>query len=88
LAYGDVATADYLIGQKPDADEQRIARQQLRQMVDYAETTVCRRRVQLSYFGELLEGLCHHCDNCTNPPPVEDWTLEAQKFLSCVARCQ
>ena len=88
LAYGDVATADYLIGQKPDADEQRIARQQLRQMVDYAEATVCRRRVQLSYFGELLEGLCHHCDNCTNPPPVEDWTLEAQKFLSCVARCQ
>jgi len=88
LAYSDVATADYLISQKPDPDEQRIARQQLRQMVDYAETTVCRRRVQLSYFGELLEGLCHHCDNCTNPTPVEDWTLEAQKFLSCVARCQ
>lgn len=92
LAYGDVATADYLISQKPDEAEQRIARQQLRQMVDYAETTVCRRRVQLSYFGETLgehlEGLCHQCDNCTNPPPVEDWTVEAQKFLSCVARCQ
>lgn len=92
LAYGDVATAEYLIGQKPDEAEQRIARQQLRQMVDYAETTVCRRRVQLSYFGETLseypEGLCHQCDNCTNPTPVEDWTVEAQKFLSCVARCQ
>jgi ATP-dependent DNA helicase RecQ len=92
LAYGDVATAEYLISQKPDEAEQRIARQQLRQMVDYAETTVCRRRVQLSYFGETLgetlEGLCHQCDNCTNPPPVEDWTIEAQKFLSCVARCQ
>ena len=88
LAYGDVATAEYLISQKPDEAEQRIARQQLRQMIDYAETTVCRRRVQLSYFGEPLEGLCHQCDNCTNPPPVEDWTIEAQKFLSCVARCQ
>ncbi|MGB5971969.1 MAG: RQC domain-containing protein, partial [Nodosilinea sp.] len=88
MAYGDVATAEYLISQKPDADEQRIARQQLRQMVDYAETTVCRRRVQLSYFGEPIEGLCHQCDNCTNPPPIEDWTVEAQKFLSCVARCQ
>ena len=90
LAYGDVATAEYLISQKPDADEQRIARQQLRQMVDYAETTVCRRRVQLSYFGELdlLEGTCQQCDNCLNPPPIEDWTIEAQKFLSCVARCQ
>jgi ATP-dependent DNA helicase RecQ len=92
LAYGDVATADYLISQKTDENEQRIARQQLRQMVDYAETTVCRRRVQLSYFGEILsayaEGNCHQCDNCINPPPVEDWTVEAQKFLSCVARCQ
>lgn len=92
LAYGDVATGEYLISQKPDEAEQRIARQQLRQMVDYAETTVCRRRVQLSYFGETLgealEGLCHQCDNCTNPSPVEDWTVEAQKFLSCVARCQ
>ncbi|HSM83160.1 MAG TPA: DNA helicase RecQ [Nodosilinea sp.] len=88
MAYGDVATAEYLISQKPDEAEQRIARQQLRQMVDYAETTVCRRRVQLSYFGESTEGLCHQCDNCLNPPPVEDWTIEAQKFLSCVARCQ
>jgi len=88
LAYGDVATAEYLISQKPDETEQRIARQQLRQMVDYAESTVCRRQIQLSYFGETLAGLCHQCDNCTNPPPVEDWTIEAQKFLSCVARCQ
>lgn len=88
LAYGDVATAEYLISQKPDEDEQRIARQQLRQMVDYAESTVCRRQIQLSYFGETLAGLCHQCDNCTNPPPIEDWTIEAQKFLSCVARCQ
>ncbi|WP_035986459.1 DNA helicase RecQ [Leptolyngbya sp. KIOST-1] len=92
LAPGDIATAKYLISQKPDENEQRIAAQQLNQMVDYAETTVCRRRVQLSYFGEILgetmEGLCHQCDNCTNPPPIEDWTIEAQKFLSCVARCQ
>ncbi|MBE9136587.1 DNA helicase RecQ [Nodosilinea sp. LEGE 07088] len=88
LAYGDVATAEFLIGQKPNQDEQRIARQQLRQMVDYAEATVCRRRVQLSYFGEFLEGACQQCDNCINPPPLEDWTIEAQKFLSCVARCQ
>ncbi|MGF1568268.1 MAG: DNA helicase RecQ [Nodosilinea sp.] len=88
FAYGDVATVDYLINQKPSEDEQRIARQQLRQMVDYAESTVCRRRIQLSYFGEVLDDLCHRCDNCLNPPPLEDWTVEAQKFLSCVARCQ
>jgi ATP-dependent DNA helicase RecQ len=57
-------------------------------MIDYAESTVCRRQIQLSYFGETLNQACDRCDNCINPPPVEDWTIEAQKFLSCVARCQ
>jgi ATP-dependent DNA helicase RecQ len=36
----------------------------------------------------VLSQGCDRCDNCVNPPPVEDWTIEAQKFLSCVARCQ
>ena len=42
----------------------------------------------LSYFGESFPGDCKNCDNCLNPVPLEDWTIEAQKFLSCVARCQ
>ncbi|MDJ0708175.1 MAG: DNA helicase RecQ [Leptolyngbyaceae cyanobacterium MO_188.B28] len=88
FGYGDVATVDYLINQKPDPQEQRIARQQLRQMIDYAESTVCRRKIQLSYFGEEFPGQCNTCDNCVSPPPLEDWTIEAQKFLSCVARCR
>lgn len=87
-SYADVATVEYLIGQKSDEQEQRIARQQLRQMIDYCESTVCRRRIQLGYFGEMLEQPCQNCDNCLSPPPIEDWTIEAQKFLSCVARCR
>jgi len=88
FGYGDVGTVEYLISQKPDPQEQRVARQQLRQMLDYAEGTVCRRQIQLSYFGEGFTGPCEGCDNCLSPPPVEDWTVEAQKFLSCVARCR
>ncbi|MGG6297941.1 DNA helicase RecQ [Leptolyngbya sp. AN02str] len=88
FGYGDVKTVEYLIDQKPDPDEQRIARQQLRQVIDYAEGTDCRRRIQLSYFGEWFDGSCNTCDNCVNPQPLDDWTIEAQKFLSCVARCQ
>jgi ATP-dependent DNA helicase RecQ len=92
MGYGDVAASEYFIAQKPALEEQRIARQQLRQMVSYAESSVCRRRIQLSYFGESwgvsLEDRCDRCDNCLNPSPHQDWTLEAQKFLSCVARCQ
>ncbi|HEY9596798.1 MAG TPA: RecQ family ATP-dependent DNA helicase, partial [Cyanophyceae cyanobacterium] len=85
---GDIRTIEYLIDQKPDLKEQRVARQQLRQVLDYAEGTDCRRTIQLSYFGERFKGNCGNCDNCRNPKPVEDWTIEAQKFLSCVARCQ
>ncbi len=88
FSYGDIATVEYLIAQKPDLQEQRIARQQLHQVIDYAEGTDCRRRIQLGYFGESFVGNCGNCDNCLHPQPVEDWTTEAQKFLSCVARCQ
>lgn len=95
FSYGDVKSIDYLISQKVDPEtgapldtEQQIARQQLRQVLDYAEGTDCRRTIQLRYFGERFEGQCQNCDNCLNPKPVEDWTVEAQKFLSCVARCR
>lgn len=88
FSLGDLKKIDYLIKQKPDKTEQRIAQQQLRQVVDYAEGTNCRRTIILRYFGERYPGNCGKCDNCLNPKPIEDWTVEAQKFLSCVARCQ
>jgi len=90
---GDIKTVEFLIGQKVDPttgapleDEQRIAFQQLRRVINYAEATDCRRTIQLGYFGESFPGDCGNCDNCRYPKPVEDWTIEAQKFLSCVAR--
>jgi ATP-dependent DNA helicase RecQ len=90
---GDIRTVEFLISQKVDPttgapleDEQRIATQQLRRVINYAEATECRRIIQLGYFGEAFPGQCSNCDNCRYPKPVEDWTIEAQKFLSCVAR--
>jgi ATP-dependent DNA helicase RecQ len=97
LLYGreDIRTIEYLINQKLDPatgapleNEQRLAQQQLRRVIDYAEATECRRTVQLSYFGEDFGGNCQQCDNCCSPKPQVDWTVPAQKFLSCVARCQ
>ncbi len=85
---GDTRKIDYFIEQKEDPQEQRIAKQQLNRVVDYAEGLECRRTVLLSYFGEKFAGNCGRCDNCLNPKPIEDWTIEAQKFLSCVARCK
>lgn len=88
FSYGDIKTIEYLIDQKSDPKEQLIGRQQLRQVLDYAEGTDCRRTIQLSYFGERFGGNCGNCDNCCYPKPAQDWTIEAMKFLSCVARCK
>lgn len=95
FSYGDIRTVEFMIGNKIDPKtgdpleaEQKIARQQLRQIVDYAEGQDCRRTIQLGYFGESFPGNCGNCDCCLNPIPLEDWTVEAQKFLSCVARCE
>jgi ATP-dependent DNA helicase RecQ len=90
---GDIKTIEYLIAQKIDretglplADEQRIATQQLRRVINYAEATECRRIIQLGYFGESFPGNCSNCDNCKYPRPISDWTIESQKLLSCVYR--
>jgi ATP-dependent DNA helicase RecQ len=88
FGFGDLKKIEYLIEQKTEEKEQRIARQQLRQVINYAEGNDCRRTIILSYFGERFGGNCNGCDNCRHPKPIEDWTIEAQKFLSCVARCR
>ena len=85
---GDIRTAEFLIQQKADPstgepleEEQRIARQQLRQVLSYAEATECRRTVQLRYFGETFVGPCGACDNCCEPRTVQDCSTEARQFL-------
>jgi ATP-dependent DNA helicase RecQ len=85
---GDVVKQTRFIDEKSES-EARIAREQLRQMVHYAETRVCRRRTLLRYFGEERPNEpCNGCDNCLNPPETFDGTVAAQKFLSCILRVQ
>lgn len=88
FSFSDIKTIEWSINQKTDPQEQLISKQQLRQVIDYAEGTDCRRTIQLGYFGERFPGNCGNCDNCLYPKPVQDWTIEAMKFLSCVARCK
>src|SRR6266700_4042561 len=95
----DVVKQTHFIDEKSE-NEQRIAREQLRQMVHYAETRECRRATLLKYFGEewpanstavdghgpSLQVSCDGCDNCLTPRQTFDGTIPAQKFLSCVHR--
>ena len=85
--HGDRAKVEFMIGQKTDEQEQRIARQQLQQMVAYSESSACRRRVILGYFGETLQGEnCGNCDNCLSPSTTEDRTGDARKFLFTIVK--
>jgi len=83
---GDVVKQQGFIEEKTP-DEQQIAREQLRQIVHYAESSACRRAELLRYFGETFSTPhCGGCDNCLSPRATFDGTLAAQKFLSCVYR--
>ncbi len=85
---GDVMKQTRFIDEKSES-EARIAREQLRQMVHYAETRECRRTTLLRYFAEERpDEPCNGCDNCLNPPETFDGTIATQKFISCVLRIQ
>ncbi|MEM9220451.1 MAG: DNA helicase RecQ [Cyanobacteria bacterium P01_F01_bin.150] len=88
FSYGDINSIEWMIEQKPNPNEQKIAKHQLQQVIDYAEGMDCRQTILLRYFGETFVGNCDNCDRCKNPEPLEDWTIESQKLLSCVARCE
>ena len=82
----DRAKIEFFISQKAES-EQRVARTQLSHMQAFAETTLCRRRPLLDYFGEEYgEAGCGACDNCVDGVELVDLTVAAQKFLSCIYR--
>jgi ATP-dependent DNA helicase RecQ len=63
----DVQKMEKFILAKPLA-EQEIGRQLLAETVAYAESSVCRRKTLLHYFGESYDvDNCGNCDNCLNP---------------------
>ncbi len=63
----DLQKMEKIMQSKPMA-EQEIGRQLLAETVAYAESSVCRRRTLLHYFGEdYAETNCGNCDNCLHP---------------------
>ena len=65
-------------------EEMQMAK--LDRMKQFSDATSCRRKILLSYFGELLEKDCGDCDVCKNPPKFIDGTVIAQKALSTITR--
>jgi ATP-dependent DNA helicase RecQ len=83
----DVAKQLGFIEEITDDIEKRVAKAQLRRMIDYGETTGCRRAHLLEYFGETFgEPNCGGCDNCLTPRELFDASIPMQKLLSTVYR--
>tara|TARA_R110002072_G_scaffold282761_1_gene445812 strand:+ start:36334 stop:38511 length:2178 start_codon:yes stop_codon:yes gene_type:complete len=72
-AYKDIEKLEKFLQGKPVA-EQEIGRQLLNEMSSYAETSVCRRKMILHYFGEEFDAKnCNDlCDNCRHPKEKQE----------------
>jgi ATP-dependent DNA helicase RecQ len=75
-SYKDIRKLDKFMQGKPVA-EQEIGRQLLSEVVAYAESNRCRRRLLLNYFGEeYTQDNCGACDNCLHPKKMFDGRKE------------
>ena len=85
---GDRQKHLFFFEEKPPEERVRSI-EELDKLVDLAETSQCRRKTLLAYFGESYPlANCTTCDNCLSSQSVEkfDGTRLAQMFLSCVKR--
>jgi ATP-dependent DNA helicase RecQ len=84
LLYGlqDVVLLKQMVSQN-DERQNRIEQHKLDTMLAFCETTSCRRKSLLQYFGEQIAN-CGHCDTCLTPPETFDGTESAQKALSTI----
>ena len=76
----DLEKLEKFMQNKPVA-EQEIGKQLLQETASYAESTLCRRKLLLHYFGEEYnDDNCGNCDNCRNPKK----TVEAKEELTTI----
>lgn len=82
-SFSDVAALMNLAKQSSNAD---VETDKIRRMQQYAESSVCRRRILLSYFNERFDHDCGNCDVCMDPPERFDGTQLCQMAMSAIVR--
>ncbi|MBI4931137.1 MAG: DNA helicase RecQ [Bacteroidetes bacterium] len=80
----DIQKLEKFLKGKPVA-EQEINRQLIQEVVTYSESSVCRRKTLLHYFGEKYEEEnCGNCDNCTNPKKKFEGKDDVELLLDAI----
>ena len=83
-SHKDVAKLEHLMRDKP-LSEREVGAQLINETVAYAESSVCRRKILLHYFGEIWpQENCNHCDNCVHPKEKIETKEEVLKVLKVV----
>ena len=83
-SYEDIQKLEKFAKGKPVA-EQEISKQLLLETVSFAESSICRRRQVLYYFGEIYkQDNCHCCDNCINPKELFEVTDDVVLVLETI----
>ncbi len=83
-SYKDIQKLEKFMQGKPIA-EQEIGKLLLLETVSYAESSICRRKTLLHYFGEnYTEDNCGNCDNCRKPKPQVDAKDELKMALETI----
>lgn len=84
-SYKDIEKLEKFLHGKPVA-EQEIGRQLIMETVAYAETSVCRRKYLLHYFGEVYSNEnCENCDNCLNPKEKTEGQNEVRLLMKTIS---
>ncbi len=84
-SHKDVAKLEHLMRDKP-LSEREVGAQLINETVSYAESSICRRKTLLYYFGEPYDDKhsCGHCDNCLNPKEKIEAREDAVTVLKAV----
>ena len=84
FSYGDKIKIQFLIEKMRNQKKKQIAYKKLQDIIDFCDSTECRRKMLLRYFGESYAGLFGKCDTCLQPKEIMDGNEIAKKVIYCI----